>query len=58
MFLKLLVCVFSVMVLVKNFSYAIYEYKVNKNFVGSACVSVVSLVSVVLLNAILFFIRF
>ena len=30
MFLKLLVCLFSIIVLVKNFSYAMYEYKVNE----------------------------
>ena len=58
MFLKLLVCLFSIIVLVKNFSYAMYEYRINENSVGAACVCVFSFVSVVWLNAVLFFIRF
>jgi len=58
MLLKLLVCFFSIMVLIKNFSYAMYEYKVNQNSVGAACVSVVSFICFVWLNAVLFFIKF
>ena len=58
MFLKLFVFVFSIMVLVKNLSYSMYEYKINKNPVGATCVIVVSFVSVIVLGVVLFFIRF
>lgn len=58
MFLKLLVSVFSLCILVKNFSYAKYEYKANKNIVGSLSIAIFSLISILFLNYIIFFIKF
>ena len=58
MFLKLLVSLFSIFILVKNLSYAIYEYKTNTNAVGATCVALVSFTTVVFLNVVLFFIKF
>ena len=58
MFLKLLVCIFSIVVLVKNISYAKYEFKINNNKLGSLSVAVISIFSFFILNYILFFIKF
>lgn len=58
MFFKLLVSLFSILVLFKNFSYSMYEYNTNKNIVGSVSVASFSFVTVVFLNVVLFFIKF
>ena len=58
MFLKLLISLFSILILIKNFSYAMYEYDTNKNAIGAVCVALLSLSSVAVLNIVLFFIKF
>lgn len=58
MFLKILVSLFSLAILVKNFSYSKYEYNVNKNTVGAASVLSFSFITIIILNIILFFIKF
>lgn len=58
MFLKLLVSFFSVVVLVKNFSYAKYEYTTNNNKFGATSIAFFSFVSIIVLNVVLFVIRF
>ena len=55
MLLKLLVCIFSIVILVKNISYAKYEYTVCNNSIGAVCISVFVFITVTLLNIILFF---
>lgn len=58
MFLKVLVSLFSLLILVKNFSYSMYEYNVNKNTIGSVSVLSLSFVTIIILNTVLFFIKF
>lgn len=58
MFLKILVSLFSILVLIKNISYSMYEYKVNQNVVGAITVSAVSIISIGILNVVLFLIKF
>ena len=58
MFLKILVSFFSVLVFVKNISFSMYEYDINKNSIGAVCVVVVSFVSLIVLNVVLFLIKF
>ena len=58
MFLKILVSFFSVLVFVKNISFSMYEYDINKNSIGAVCVVVVSFVSLSVLNVVLFLIKF
>ena len=47
--LNFLVFVFSIWCLIKNFSYAIYEYKENKNVAGAICVTLLNVLSFTLL---------
>ena len=58
MFLKILVSIFSIAILLKNFSYAKYEYSTNKNLLGSSSIAIFSFITVVFLNVVLFFINF
>lgn len=58
MFLKLLVSLFSILVLLKNISYSIYEYNTNKNTSGAVTVLLTSIISVSFLNIVLFAIKF
>lgn len=58
MFLKVLVSLFSLLILVKNFSYSMYEYNVNKNTIGAVSVLSLSFVTIIILNTVLFFIKF
>ena len=58
MFLKILVSVFSFIVLAKNISYSMYEYNTNKNIFGAFSIGLLSFFSVVLLNIVLFFINY
>lgn len=58
MFLKLLVSLFSFIILAKNIVYSIYEFNINKNTLGAICVSLFSFISILTINIILFFIRF
>ena len=58
MFLKILVSFFSVLVFIKNISFSMYEYDINKNSIGAVCVVVVSFVSLIVLNVVLFLIKF
>lgn len=37
--MKVIVLLFGIWALIKNFSYGVYEYKVNKNLCG--CISVI-----------------
>ena len=55
MLLKLIVSLFSIIILFKNFSYAKYEYHINKNSLGATFVSIFSFFSVCALNLVLFF---
>ena len=58
MFLKLLVCLFSICIFIKSIYYSIYEYNSNKNSIGAISNAIVSLVSILTLNIVLFFIKF
>lgn len=58
MFLKIIVSFFSILVFIKNISFSIYEHDNNKNNIGAACVAVLSFISSVVLNIVLFFIKF
>lgn len=58
MFLKILVSIFSIAVLIKNFSYAKYELKTNQNILGAISVSIFSFTTMLILNIVLFFIKF
>ncbi len=58
MFLKILVSLFSILILIKNCSYSMYEYKINKNSVGATSILVFSTITVIILNLVLFFIKF
>jgi len=58
MFLKILVSIFSILVLIKTLSYAKYEYKTNSNIFGAVCITILSLISTFALNFALFLIRF
>ncbi len=58
MFLKILVSIFSIFVFIKNVSFSKYENDVNKNLLGSLSIMLVSFVSVVSLNVVLFFIDY
>ncbi len=58
MFLKILVSLFSILVLIKNMSYSKYEYDVNKNVIAAITVCCVSVFSIGVLNIVLFFIKF
>ena len=53
--MKILVCILSIWIFVKNLSYGIYEYKVNKNVIGSLAVIVFNVVCLIFGNVVLFF---
>ena len=50
--MKILVCLLSIWIFVKNVSYGIYEYKVNRNVVGSSAVIVFNVVCLIFGNYI------
>lgn len=52
--MKILVCILSIWILVKNISYAIYEYRVNNNVSGSLTVAIINVVCFVFANVVLF----
>lgn len=54
MFMKWLVCILSIWVFIKNMSFAIYEYKVNENVIGSITVIVFNLFCIIFTNLTLF----
>lgn len=58
MFLKVLVSIFSILVFIKNILYSVYEYRTNENIVGALSVAATSFFSVVVLNIVLFFIKY
>ena len=58
MFLKILVSIFSIIVLIKNFSYAKYELNTNQNKLGAISIGIFSFATTFILNTILFFIKF
>ena len=58
MFLKLLISFFSLLILSKNTSYAIYEFNTNKNIFGAISIFLFSIISVSILNTVLFFINY
>ena len=58
MFLKVLVSIFSILVFIKNVLYSVYEYRTNENIVGALSVAATSFFSVVVLNIVLFFIKY
>lgn len=51
--MSILVCLFSIIVLVKSFSFAIYEYKTNKNIAGSIVFSVFTVICFIFINVML-----
>ena len=53
--MKVLVCLLSIWIFIKNLSYGIYEYKVNKNIVGSYAVIVFNVICLIFGNVVLFF---
>lgn len=58
MFLKLLVCFFSIAILIKNISYSKYELCTNHNIIGAISIGVFSFAATLFLNMALFFIKF
>lgn len=52
--MKLLVCIFSIWILLKNISYSIYEYKINNNKSGAISVLLFNIICFVFANIILF----
>ena len=53
--MKILVSLLSIWIFIKNLSYGIYEYKMNKNVVGSCAVIIFNLVCLIFGNVVLFF---
>lgn len=51
--MEILVCIFSIWVLIKNLSYAVYEYKVNNNTAGSIMVVLLNIICFILINTML-----
>ena len=49
-FMKWLVCILSIWVFIKNMSFAIYEYKVNENVIGSITVIIFNLFCIIFTN--------
>ena len=58
MFLKIFISTLSILVLIKNSSYSMYEYSNNRNTIGAVSVFLFSLISVMFLNIVLFAIKF
>ena len=58
MFLKILISIFSIAILIKNFSYAKYELNTNQNMLAAISIGIFNFVTVVILNVVLFFIQF
>ena len=54
MFLKILVSIFSIAILVKNFSYTKYELKTNQNKLGAISIGIFGFIATVALNVIYF----
>ena len=55
MFWKVLVSLFSIIIFIKNISYAHYEAATNKNISGCVSIVFINIVTVVLINSVLFF---
>ena len=53
--MKILVCLLSIWIFIKNLSYGIYEYKDNRNVIGSCAVIVFNVVCLIFGNVVLFF---
>lgn len=53
--MKFIVFLLSIFVLIKNLSYANYEYKINKNISGCICIIFLNIVTFLFINTILFF---
>lgn len=51
--MKVIVSIISIWVLLKNISYAIYEYKTNKNVVGAITVAALNIICFIFLNVVL-----
>ncbi len=52
--MKILVCILSIWILIKNLSYAVYEYKVNNNVSGSLSIAIFNVVCFVFANIAIF----
>ncbi len=52
--MKILVCILSIWILIKNISYAVYEYKVNNNISGSLTVAIINVFCFIFANVTLF----
>lgn len=52
--MKVLVCVLSIWIFMKNISYAIYECKENKNVSGGVIIAVFNVICVIFANVVLF----
>ena len=52
--MEILVCIFSVWAFVRSITYAIFEYKVNKNVVGAVCVGIFNVITFVFINVMLY----
>jgi len=53
--MKILFCLLSIWIFIKNLSYGIYEYKINKNIIGSYSVIIFNVICLFLINIVLFF---
>lgn len=51
--MEFLVSLFSLWVFIKSFSYAMYEYKVNKNTTGAILIGILNTVTFIFLNIML-----
>ena len=51
--MEIIVSLISLWVFIKNISYAIYEFNINKNIVGSLVVAILNCISFIFINIML-----
>lgn len=52
-FMKILICILSIWVFLKNMSFAVYEYKENRNVSGSITVIILNIICLIFCNIFL-----
>ena len=53
--MKILVCLLSIWIFIKNLSYGIYEYKINKNKIGSTSIIIFNIICFIFANITLIY---
>lgn len=51
--MKILICILSIWIFLKNISFAIYEYKENQNLSGSITVVILNIICIISCNIFL-----